>query len=729
MSQLGQIFYRYLSGLSLSQKLLGGLVSVVLTIALIATSAVMLSAYLMSKHYFLPANVQAMVKILSEDSVLTTLTGNIPSAEQTLAAASEYSQIRSLAIYKPDGKLHASYSSDPAHFFIPYIVPKSISGDFQYLSKVEQNPGEEYTLYIQADPALPAFFFFFMGLAGFIIMVSFVLLTSLSTGLIKRFVTLPVLHLIRVTNRVSEQENYSIRAKRFHNDEIGMLASTFNTMLNRIELRDQELTEERDKAEKAGLKARELAEEMQKSNSQLEREVGVRSRVEKKLTRFQNYLNDIIDSMPSALLAIDDNMIVNQCNKAATELAGLPFDQIIGKPLEHILPFLYQCHEQIQSALEEQKFQRIEKLPIELESSKNYLDLVIYPLSRDETSGAVILIDNITRRHRLEEMMIQTEKMMSVGGLAAGMAHEINNPLGAIIQGSQNIRRRISSELPVNAQTAEEQGINLEEINQYLETRGIIRFLDNIQNAGVRASKIVSNMLLFSRGGQTILTPANLTDLIERTIEIAHNDFNLKKGLDFMHIRVHRELDPTISEVPCIASELQQVLLNLLKNAAFAIHNRRDKTELGLITISTQKVENKVIITVADNGSGMDGETRKRIFEPFFTTKEVGTGTGLGLSVSYFIITAHHKGTMSVFSVPDKGTEFSISLPLDCHFEGSHFEGSHFEESHFKESHFKESHFKESHFKESHFKESHSEESLSEKSHPEEYSPETLFHK
>ena len=665
MSRSGQIFYRYLSGLSLSQKLLGGLVSVVLTIALIATSAVMLSAYLMSKHYFLPANVQAMVKILSEDSVLTTLTGNVPKAEQTLAAASEYSQIRSLAIYNPDGKLHASYNSDPASFFIPYVVPESVSSDYQYLSKIEQNPDEEYTLYIQADPALPSFFFFFMGLASFIILVSFVLLTTLSTGFVKRFITLPVLHLIRVTNRVSEQENYSIRARRFHNDEIGTLTDTFNAMLNRIELRDQQLTEERDRAEKAGLKARELAEEMQRSNNQLEREVEVRSRIEKKLTRFQNYLNDIIDSMPSALLAIDDNMTVNQCNKAATELASLPFDQIIGKPLEHVLPFLYQCHEQLLTALNEQKFQRIEKLPIEMESSKNYLDLVIYPLSRDETSGAVILIDNITRRHKLEEMMIQTEKMMSVGGLAAGMAHEINNPLGAIIQGSQNIRRRISMDLPANIQAADQQNISMEAVNQYLESRGIIRFLDNIQDAGVRASKIVSNMLLFSRGGEAVLTPAHLTDLIERTIEIASNDFNLKKGLDFMHIRVHKELDPTINEVPCIASELQQVLLNLLKNAAFAIHNRSDKTELGLITIRTQRSNNKVIISVADNGSGMDGETRKRIFEPFFTTKEVGTGTGLGLSVSYFIITAHHKGTMSVFSVPDKGTEFTIALPLE----------------------------------------------------------------
>ncbi|MGI9279933.1 MAG: ATP-binding protein [Endozoicomonas sp.] len=665
MRRLNQAFYRYLSSLSLSRKLLGGLISVVLAIAIIATGVVMVSAYLMSKHYFLPANVQAVVKILSEDAVLMSLTGNVTRAEQTLAAASEYSQIRALAVYNPEGKLHAFYNSLPKEFSIPSQVPDRIESEFQYMAHVEKMPGQEYTLYIQADPSLPLFFFSFMSLAGLLILFVFALLTFMVTRFIRRFVTLPVLHLIRVAKKVSEAENYEIRARRFHKDEIGSLAETFNSMLQRIAIRDQQLTEERDKAEKAGAQAQQMAAQMQLSNEELEREMVVRHQIEKKLTRFQDYLNNIIDSMPSALVAVDNQLKVNQCNSEAARLARLPFSQIISQPLVHILPFLYQCQDQIKKTLAEQTAQRVEKLPIKLDETESYLDLVIYPLSGDDTPGAVIRIDNITQRLRLEEMMVQTEKMMSVGGLAAGMAHEINNPLGAIIQNTQNIRRRLSNRLPANQAAADEENISLDALNHYLEERGIVRFLDNIQDAGVRASKIVSNMLLFSRGGERALSLTPLTDLIERTIEIAANDFNLQKGLDFMHIRVHKELDPTLQDVPCIASEIQQVLLNLLKNAAFAINHRKDKTEVGQITLRTVKEDDRVIISVGDNGSGIDSQVRKRIFEPFYTTKEVGKGTGLGLSVSYFIITTHHKGSMSVFSVPGKGTEFTISLPLD----------------------------------------------------------------
>ncbi|MGI9273354.1 MAG: ATP-binding protein [Endozoicomonas sp.] len=664
-------FNRYLSGLPLSRKLLGLMVGVVLAIALLASSVLMVSAYLISREYFVPANVQAVVKILSEDSVLMTLTGNVTRAEQTLEAATEYTQIRALAIYTPDGKLHASFNRAPDQFDIPVQAPAAVTTENQYLARAEQVPGEEYTLFIQADPALPDIFYSLMTVAGLIILACFFLLTFYATQYLRRFINVPVLHLIRVANKISLEENYSVRARTFHDDEIGKLAKAFNTMLERIAARDQQLTEERDKAEKAGEHARLMAAEMQSSNASLAHEVQVRTRVENKLTRFQNYLSNIIDSMPSALLAVNEQKIINQCNTEAAKLAGNRQQQIIGKPLDSALPFLHQCQEAVDKVLQQQKPERVEKLPLKIAGEENYLDMVIYPLSGDETPGAVIRIDNITRRLRIEEIMVQTEKMMSVGGLAAGMAHEINNPLGAVLQGTQNIRRRISRDLPANRDSAEQHHLDMSELNAYLEERGIHRFLDNIQDAGLRASKIVANMLQFSRNGSKTLTPTNLTDLIERTIDIASSDFNLQKGFDFMHIRVHRELAQNLPDVPCIASEIQQVLLNLLKNAAHAINNRKDKTELGTITVSTCRQDNQAVITVADNGSGMDEEVRKRVFEPFYTTKDVGQGTGLGLSVSYFIISDNHKGAMSVFSIPGRGSKFTVQLPLETSLLGA----------------------------------------------------------
>lgn len=136
--------------------------------------------------------------------------------------------------------------------------------------------------------------------------------------------------------------------------------------------------------------------------------------------------------------------------------------------------------------------------------------LTFYPLTGGGGRGVVIRIDDITQRLSLEEMMVQSEKMLSVGGLAAGMAHEINNPLGAILHNVQNIRRRLSSDLPRNQEQAEELGIDLATINRYLDSREVPQLLDGIQQAGARAAKIVTHMLSFSRRSNRQLVPCEL---------------------------------------------------------------------------------------------------------------------------------------------------------------------------------------------------------------------------
>lgn len=651
-----QIIYAYFSRLPISNKLFHLLTGIALSVGLVASGTFMLSAYLVSKHHFVPNNIKAVVQILSEDSVLMALTGHREKAEQTLKAASEYTQLQALAIYNPDGKLHAFYNKEPSDFTIPEQAPNQTYDENQYLSRAESAPGQEYTLFIQANPALPSIFFTMMGIAALIITTSFLVITVVTVRYVRCYITKPILHLIRITNKVTKHEDYQLRARPFHKDEIGTLTRTFNTMLSRISARDQQLNDEKE------IK-RQLLTDMQKSHKELEREVYVRHRAERKLKLFQNYLNNIIDSMPSALITVDNEFVIRQCNTEAARLAQRSFQQIVGKSMVEVLPFLTHCRLEIDTTFNDQITQRVEKLPLNIDDNDHYLDLVIYPLSGDDHPEAVIRIDNITQRMRLEEVMVQTEKMMSVGGLAAGMAHEINNPLGAIIQGAQNIRRRISADLPANQHTAEQHQLDLGELNAYFEERGINRFLDNIQNAGLRASRIVSNMLQFSRQGKPLLTPTHLKELLENTVDIASADLNGQSEFDFMRIRVDYDLDPTVTTVPCIASELQQVLLNLLKNAAHAINQRHDKTGLGRIRIHTHQEQQQVVITLTDNGCGMSDTVRKRIFEPFYTTKDVGVGTGLGLSVSYFIITTHHKGSLSVISIPNQGSEFKICLP------------------------------------------------------------------
>ncbi len=172
-------------------------------------------------------------------------------------------------------------------------------------------------------------------------------------------------------------------------------------------------------------------------------------------------------------------------------------------------------------------------------------------------------------------------------------------------------------------------------------------------------------MLQFSRRESRDLTPMPMGDLISQTLDIAASDFNLKQGFDFMRITVTQDIDPDLPPVPCIANEIQQVLLNLLKNAAQAISNREEPDWQGQIAIQARKEDDKAVITLEDNGTGMPEDIRRRIFEPFYTTKDIGSGTGLGLSVSYFIITNNHHGTISVNSTPGVGTTFILGLNLN----------------------------------------------------------------
>ena len=271
---------------------------------------------------------------------------------------------------------------------------------------------------------------------------------------------------------------------------------------------------------------------------------------------------------------------------------------------------------------------------------------------------------DVTEQVRMGDLMAQTEKMMMVGGLAAGMAHEINNPLGIIIQNIQNIERRVSPELPANRQVADELGVNLQQVRAYLEQRGILKFMQQMQTAGERMARIITSMLKFSRKSESRIESADLEQVFEQALELAASDYDLKKHYDFKRIEIVREYAAGMPRVPLTILEIEQVLLNLLKNAAQAMAFCQ-KDKIHRILLRTRLEENWAVLEVEDNGPGMSAEVQRRIFDPFFTTKEVGFGTGLGLSVSYAIITNNHNGMFEVYSQPGAGSRFTIKLPLN----------------------------------------------------------------
>lgn len=395
-------------------------------------------------------------------------------------------------------------------------------------------------------------------------------------------------------------------------------------------------------------------------NTQLYGEIAQHEQTESKLLSVERYLSSIINSMPSVLVSVNRRGAIKHWNTSAERATDLSAEDVAGRLLWEAYPKLPITADMIEEAIASGVPKVMEGTKLDSHGSNYYTDITIYPLIDDTTEEAVIRVDDVTLRVMLENMMVQNEKMLSLGQLAAGMAHEINNPLGAILQSVQNIERRLSPELTRNTQAAQRLGVDLEKLNDYLRERNILDFLHTIRDAGERSARIVANMLGFSRSGER-KSLVDLNALTANCLELMDNNFELHQQGKH-RIELIRRLAPALPPILCSAPEIQQVMLNLIRNAAQALTSCRHPAPC--ITVSTGHDDRTIWLQVTDNGPGIPAEVRRHIFEPFFTTKEVGQGTGLGLSICYFIITEHHGGTIDVESSSEWGTSFTVKLPL-----------------------------------------------------------------
>ncbi len=368
----------------------------------------------------------------------------------------------------------------------------------------------------------------------------------------------------------------------------------------------------------------------------------------------QARLQQIVDRLPSCVVGVDRNRRVIHWNDRAQILTGITARDAAGQPVQAVWT---------QFPKDVQRLVRVlaEGVPLQEteQQSQFHYSVSVYPVK----DGAVLVRDDITRQVNFQNAVIQAEKMVSVGGLAAGMAHEINNPLAGILQSLQVIEQRLLADTPRNIQAAGELGIDFNALRTFAQQRGISPLLAASRESCHRVTRIVANMLSFARRTDDELALADMTQLVEDTIDIARTDFRPEGGFDFRRILIERVFEADLPPVPCNRSRLQQVLLNLLKNGADAMNSSASQKE-PTFTIRLSRRGGMVQLEVSDNGPGMEAEVRSRVFEPFFTTKEQGKGTGLGLSICYYIITENHKGTIDVESAPGKGTTFRIRLPL-----------------------------------------------------------------
>jgi len=394
---------------------------------------------------------------------------------------------------------------------------------------------------------------------------------------------------------------------------------------------------------------------------QLEIELIERQKAQDELTKANRYIEFIVNTIPVSIMLIDNNLnVINYNFKSCSYLNESNKDS---KAFNLMFPALEFALPKLKKSIEENIAINEKIMRSDENKEMKYYNLSVFPMKLEQVGGIVVMIEDITERFKIEQLIIQSEKMLSIAGLAAGLAHEINNPLGTIVQGCQNIQRRISLEIPKNMETAEKLDLNLNTLNTYFEQREIFTILDSVKNAAAKAAGIIRNMLQFSRRSESKMVSYSIEQLINEVLEITYNDYNLKKKFDIRSIKFILEIKNDLPKIKITVSEIQQVLFNILQNAAHAFKSGNKPKEPTII-IRAYNDSTYLIIEIEDNGQGMSEKVKSRIFEPFFTTKEVGEGTGLGLSVSYMIIKELHKGEITVSSVVDKGTKFTIKLPL-----------------------------------------------------------------
>lgn len=381
----------------------------------------------------------------------------------------------------------------------------------------------------------------------------------------------------------------------------------------------------------------------------------------RELSRAKHYIENVINSMPSVLMGVDVHGRITQWNFQAERETGVMAKDALGQEFYLLFPHLGQLSNKIKAAIEDAQIIEEAKIQRVVDGKSIFENITIFPLKEISAKEAVIRIDDITEKRKVEEMMVQSEKMLSIGGLAAGMAHEINNPLAGMMQNAQLVFNRLSRNLPENEKIAKEAGTTIEAIKYYMEKRNILVQLGYINESGKQAAKIVQNMLSFAKKAEEGRTYEHLPRLMDRTLELAQNDYDLKKRFNFKHIRIIRTEEKDFPLVRCEPGKIQQAFFNIIKNGAEAMQGASDQAEFDIRFFVEDRM---AVIEIRDSGPGIAEDLKKRMFEPFFTTKSPDKGSGLGLSVAFFIIVEDHKGKFSVESSPGSGAAFIIRLPL-----------------------------------------------------------------
>jgi two-component system, NtrC family, sensor kinase len=349
-----------------------------------------------------------------------------------------------------------------------------------------------------------------------------------------------------------------------------------------------------------------------------------------RLIQSKELLQSVFDGITDLVVLLDKDYRIKMVNKGYLEQYEVEAEEVIGEPC-------YMVHAGLKGVCHKCDLNRVfeEKIPVSSETScgKGKIHLVhFYPVfdENGEIQSVIRYSRDITRQKKVEQRIQHTEKLVAVGQLAAGVAHEINNPLGIMLCYLDLLKRQL---------TDYPQGL---------------KDLYTVEKQTLNCKRIITDLLQFARGEESEKEPVDINSLIIDVAGIFNHQFKKQK------VRLNLHLDEQLAEICLDADKFKQVMVNLLMNALQALDGP------GEVRISTDYLQKRksVRIVVADNGPGMAAEIRDKIFDPFFSTKKTGESTGLGLSVSYGII-KEHGGEIFVLSEPGKGAQFVIVIPVD----------------------------------------------------------------
>jgi len=615
---------KHIKHFQIKNKLITIILSITLIILIVAITSIIIFNQILLKNYYL-VNASTTATVIGNGMVSIIYFGNPKEAEEELASFLEDVPATSNAfVWDKNDRLWAKYERNPEEKIPIPTIQKESQNEFRnnYLHiyrPIFYKKERLGTVYLRVSTEELSEMTRNLIPAMIIIVILLLPLSLFLATWLQGIISKPILNLVKTTKKVSNEGNYSVRAQRTYDDEVGMLVDGFNDMMEQIQNRDIH-----------------------------------RDRVENELKAAEFFLSSVLESMPSIIITITKEGIISHWNQAAVKLTKQEAEQVKGKILWEILPGFGKYQDVIEKVSQTKETAQYYKELIKINGNNFFLNVTIFPLLTTHASEFVLMVDNVTEIEIKEQQLRQSQKMETVGTLAGGLAHDFNNVLGGIIGTISLYKYKLSKQRDVTQK----------EVEKYFNT---------IEESANRASDMVQHLLSLTKKQEFSFIPTDLNLIIKNTVKICQNTFD--KSIEIT-ARYFDKVALTYSD----PTQLEQSLLNLCINAAHAMTVMREDGNKygGCLNISIEEVHTDKYflklhpetekgqaywsISVQDTGVGMNNSTLAKIFDPFFT-KGKDKGTGLGLAMVYNII-KQHKGFIDVYSQENIGSTFNIYLPI-----------------------------------------------------------------